>query len=257
MNDNPVYSTVTQTMFTLFASFLLLSCSPGSDEPSVPGTSKKKTGTETEKEKEKDASGVSSGGTKTESTPDVESNASNETNRLADATSPYLRMHADNPINWYPWGEKAFQKAKEEDKPIFLSIGYYTCHWCHVMERKVFMNEAIARKMNGTFVNVKVDREQRPAVDHTYMTAAHRMGRRGGWPLSVFMTPEKKPFWIATYIPPERMTSLIPKIRNLWTGKREKLLRSADRVSRTLNQTTGGSGEDVITQDQLTRTYEG
>ncbi len=165
-------------------------------------------------------------------------------NRLADATSPYLRMHADNPVDWYPWGNEAFEKAKNEDKPVFLSIGYFTCHWCHVMERKVFMNKEIAKQMNDTFVNIKVDREQRPAVDHTYMTAAHRMGRRGGWPLSVFMTPDKKPFFIGTYIPPKRIKPMIDQMANLWKNQRDKLLQNADNVSKAMKQAAGdGSGK--------------
>ncbi len=183
---------------------------------------------------------------------------SDETNDLANASSPYLRIHADNPVHWYPWGEEAFNKAKQEDKPIFLSIGYYTCHWCHVMERKVFMNEEIARQLNDVFVNIKVDREQRPAIDHTYMTAAHRMGRRGGWPLSVFMTPDRKPFFISTYIPPGRMSKLIPRIDRMWNNKRDQLLQNANNVNDALSRTsTGGGGEEVITDEMLTKTYEG
>ena len=173
----------------------------------------------------------------------AEQSADTGENNLADASSPYLRMHADNPIHWYKWGEKAFRKAKEEDKPIFLSIGYYTCHWCHVMERKVFMDKELAQKFNDLFVNIKVDREQRPAVDHTYMTAAHRMGRRGGWPLSVFMTPEKKPFFIGTYIPPERISPLLDRLGKLWTNpdQRKKLLKSASKVSEAMQQAATGS----------------
>ncbi len=179
-------------------------------------------------------------------------------NRLGEATSPYLRMHADNPVDWYAWGDAAFNKAKNEDKPIFLSIGYYTCHWCHVMEKKVFMNEAIAEQLNETFVNIKVDREQRPAVDHTYMTAAHRMGRGGGWPLSVFMTPDRKPFYIATYIPPGRMKQLIKRLGTLWedSEKRKRLIKSAKKISRMMNRSGGGDSDERAVEKKLDKTYD-
>ncbi len=192
--------------------------------------------------------------------PDQEKEPTKETdrNRLADATSPYLKMHADNPVDWHPWGEEAFQKAKEKDRPIFLSIGYYTCHWCHVMERKVFMNEDIARHLNESFISVKVDREQRPAVDHTYMTAAHRMGRRGGWPLSVFMTPDKKPFFIGTYIPPEKFKTLVQRLSKLWnnSNQRKKLIQNAERVEKAL-QSSAGASEREFGKDILHRTFKG
>ncbi len=125
------------------------------------------------------------------------------TNRLARETSPYLLQHAHNPVDWYPWGEEAFEKAREEGKPILLSIGYSACHWCHVMEHESFENEEIAAIMNELFVNIKVDREERPDVDGIYMTAVQIMTGRGGWPLTVFLTPEKKPFFGGTYFPPE------------------------------------------------------
>ncbi|NNE10014.1 MAG: thioredoxin domain-containing protein, partial [Gemmatimonadetes bacterium] len=125
------------------------------------------------------------------------------TNRLARETSPYLLQHAHNPVDWYPWGEEAFAKAREEDKPILLSIGYSACHWCHVMEHESFENEEIAAIMNELFVNIKVDREERPDVDGIYMTAVQIMTGQGGWPLTVFLTPGKKPFFGGTYFPPE------------------------------------------------------
>ncbi|MGB6001489.1 MAG: thioredoxin domain-containing protein, partial [Thermoanaerobaculia bacterium] len=124
-------------------------------------------------------------------------------NRLIDEKSPYLLQHAHNPVDWYPWGEEAFEKARQEDKPIFLSIGYSTCHWCHVMERESFENEKIAALMNELYVNIKVDREERPDVDRVYMTTVQALTGHGGWPLSVWLTPNLKPFFGGTYFPPE------------------------------------------------------
>ena len=125
------------------------------------------------------------------------------TNRLAQETSPYLLQHAHNPVDWYPWGPEAFEKARREDKPIFLSVGYSTCYWCHVMERQCFENESIAAEMNARFVNIKVDREERPDVDQLYMTAVQVLTRQGGWPMSVFLTPDLEPFYGGTYFPPQ------------------------------------------------------
>lgn len=127
---------------------------------------------------------------------------SSQPNRLAKEKSPYLLQHAHNPVDWYPWGDEAFAKAKAEDKPIFLSVGYSTCHWCHVMERESFENEAIAAVLNAHFVSIKVDREERPDVDAVYMEAVQSLTGQGGWPMSVFLTPDKKPFYGGTYFPP-------------------------------------------------------
>src|SRR5512142_3224995 len=124
-------------------------------------------------------------------------------NRLAGETSPYLLQHADNPVDWYPWGPEALARARQEDKPILLSIGYAACHWCHVMERESFEDEAIAKLMNDEFVCIKVDREERPDLDHVYQLVVQLMGRSGGWPLTVFLTPDQKPFFGGTYFPPE------------------------------------------------------
>src|SRR5947209_7937974 len=125
------------------------------------------------------------------------------TNRLADETSPYLLQHAHNPVDWHPWGPEAFEMARREDKPIFLSVGYSTCYWCHVMERQSFENEAIAAEMNRLFINIKVDREERPDVDALYMTAVQVQSHgHGGWPMSVFLTPRLEPFYSGTYFPP-------------------------------------------------------
>ena len=123
-------------------------------------------------------------------------------NRLAHETSPYLLQHKDNPVDWHPWGEEALARARAEDRPIFLSIGYSACHWCHVMERESFEDEAIARLMNENFVCVKVDREERPDLDSIYMSAVVSMTGQGGWPMSVFLTPDLRPFYAGTYFPP-------------------------------------------------------
>src|SRR4030065_648040 len=140
-------------------------------------------------------------------------------NRLTSEVSPYLRQHAHNPVDWYPWGPEAFEKAQKESKPIFLSIGYSTCHWCHVMAHESFENPEVARLMNETFVSIKVDREERPDIDGVYMTVCQMMTGSGGWPLTVVMTPDKEPFFAATYIPKGTrfgragMLDLVPRIK--------------------------------------------
>src|ERR1044072_4216258 len=134
-------------------------------------------------------------------------------NHLINETSPYLLQHADNPCDWYPWGDEAFEKARSENKPVLLSIGYAACHWCHVMAHESFENEAIAQLMNENFVNIKVDREERPDVDAIYMNAVQMMIGQGGWPMTVFLTPDQVPFYGGTYYPPEdrqRMPGLSP-----------------------------------------------
>ena len=130
-------------------------------------------------------------------------------NHLINEKSPYLQQHAHNPVNWYPWGNEAFNKAKREDKPIFLSIGYSTCHWCHVMERESFEDIEIAKMLNEYYVCIKVDREERPDIDQIYMTACQMLTGAGGWPLSVFLDHEKKPFYAGTYFPKDDKLSLI------------------------------------------------
>src|SRR5918911_1479165 len=123
-------------------------------------------------------------------------------NRLIHETSPYLKQHARNPVDWYPWGEEALAKARETDKPILLSIGYSACHWCHVMAHESFEDPATAKVMNDLFVNIKVDREERPDIDQIYMSALHLLGEHGGWPLTMFLTPAGEPVWGGTYFPP-------------------------------------------------------
>jgi uncharacterized protein YyaL (SSP411 family) len=158
-------------------------------------------------------------------------------NRLARETSPYLRQHAHNPVDWYPWGEDALARAKAEDKPIFLSIGYSACHWCHVMERESFENPAIAALMNERFVNIKVDREERPDLDEIYMAATQMLARQGGWPNSVFLTPDLKPFFAGTYFPPEArygrpgFPDILKGVAEAYATKREEIAQVAAEVA--------------------------
>ncbi|SMO77459.1 thioredoxin domain-containing protein [Fodinibius sediminis] len=165
-------------------------------------------------------------------------------NRLAQESSPYLLQHAHNPVNWYPWSEEAFDKARQEDKPVFLSIGYATCHWCHVMAHESFEDREIAALMNDTFINIKVDREERPDIDNTYMLVCQMLSGSGGWPLNVVLTPDKKPFYAATYIPKTGrhgrpgMRELIPWISQLWQNEREKISTSADNIIRSFQQSS-------------------
>lgn len=166
-------------------------------------------------------------------------------NALINEASPYLQQHAHNPVHWYPWGEEAFAKAKKENKPIFLSIGYATCHWCHVMEQEDFEDEEVAAVMNKTFISIKVDREERPDIDQVYMQVAQMMNGQGGWPLNILMTPDKKPFYAATYIPKYSkngrvgMLDLSARVGQLWVQEREKLEQSADKISQALAQRSG------------------
>ncbi len=161
-------------------------------------------------------------------------------NRLIDEKSPYLLQHAYNPVDWFPWGDKAFEKAKEEDKPVFLSIGYSTCHWCHVMERESFESRAVADFLNHHFVSIKVDREERPDIDAVYMAACQAMTGSGGWPLTVFLTPDKKPFFAGTYFPKENrhgrigFMELTEKIRELWENQKQDIFSSADKLLSSL-----------------------
>ena len=157
-----------------------------------------------------------------------------KTNRLINATSPYLLQHAYNPVDWYEWGEEALAKAKKEDKPILVSIGYSSCHWCHVMEHESFENEDIAAIMNENFVSIKVDREERPDIDQIYMDAVQAMGINGGWPLNVFITPDQKPFYGGTYFPPANWSQLLLQISKVYKEKRVDINKSADELTRKL-----------------------
>ena len=183
-------------------------------------------------------------------------------NRLAAEKSPYLLQHADNPVDWYPWGEDAFAHARAENKPIFLSIGYATCHWCHVMERESFSDPIVAALMNEAFVNIKVDREERPDIDQVYMTVCQMLTGSGGWPLTIVMTPDKTPFFAATYLPRETrfgrmgMIDLAPRVQQLWSTEREKLLASAGQISDRLATVARSGGAGAAIDNTLpTRAY--
>ncbi|MEQ1894443.1 MAG: thioredoxin domain-containing protein, partial [Planctomycetota bacterium] len=184
-----------------------------------------------------------------------------EFNRLVFEGSPYLLQHARNPVDWYPWGEEAFARAKEEDKPVFLSIGYSTCHWCHVMEHESFEDEEVAALMNAHFVCVKVDREERPDIDAVYMAVTQAMSGSGGWPMTVFLTPEKKPFFAATYIPKETrfgrkgMLQLVPEIGAVWKARRADIEKSAAEIARIVGE-SGAETELAANREVLQRGRE-
>ena len=169
------------------------------------------------------------------------------TNRLAQETSPYLLQHKNNPVDWYPWGEEALEKARAEDKPILLSVGYSACHWCHVMERESFEDEATAEIMNKHFVNIKVDREERPDVDSIYMSAVQAMTRHGGWPMTVFMTPDGAPFYGGTYFPPvpsrgmPSFKQVLLSLADAYANRREEVLASAENVREFLKESSTAS----------------
>ncbi len=181
-------------------------------------------------------------------------------NRLIKEKSPYLLQHATNPVDWYPWGEEAFEKAKKEDKPIFLSIGYSTCHWCHVMAHESFEDPEVAKLMNETFVNIKVDREERPEIDNIYMAVSQMITGSGGWPLTIIMDADRKPFTAGTYFPKESrfgrigMLELIPKIKDYWDNNREELRLAAKEVISQLQSIETTPGEE-IKQDILNEAF--
>jgi len=178
-------------------------------------------------------------------------------NRLAKEKSPYLLQHAQNPVDWYPWSDAAFAKASKEDKPIFLSIGYSTCHWCHVMERESFEDEQVAELLNDTFVCIKVDREERPDIDSIYMTACSMMTGSGGWPLTIVMTPDKKPFFAGTYFAKQSgygrigMLEMIPRIKEIWQNRRKEVLQSTEKIIEILQQQNRTSPEGALDQKIL------
>lgn len=164
-------------------------------------------------------------------------------NNLANESSPYLLQHKDNPVNWYPWGKEAFEKAKNENKPVFLSIGYSTCHWCHVMAHESFEDTEIAELLNKYFVSVKVDREERPDIDSIYMSVCQAMTGGGGWPMSLFLTPEQKPFFAGTYFPKPTFQSLLKQINKLWQTGREKLVLSGNEIEKVISRENPAQGE--------------
>ncbi len=183
-------------------------------------------------------------------------------NRLIHEKSPYLLAHARQPVDWYPWGDEAFERAKALDRPVFVSIGYATCHWCHVMAHESFEDPEIAQLLNETFVCVKVDREERPDVDQVYMTVCQLLTGSGGWPLTVIMTPDRRPFFAGTYFPKESrfgatgMRDLVPRIAAMWRERRTSLVEAADEVTASLAQAAGTPAEGDVDPAILDRAYE-
>ncbi|GAB6168040.1 thioredoxin domain-containing protein [Clostridium carnis] len=184
-------------------------------------------------------------------------NTNNKSNKLINESSPYLLQHAYNFVDWYPWGEEAFKKAKDENKPIFLSIGYSTCHWCHVMSHESFENEYIGKRMNEVFINIKVDREERPDIDNIFMRVCQMFTGSGGWPLSIVLTPDKNPFFAATYIPKFShsgrigMAELMDKIENIWENEPEKLMYQGEIVRERLSSFNEEISEDRVSKDVI------
>ncbi|MBT3477832.1 MAG: thioredoxin domain-containing protein [Candidatus Marinimicrobia bacterium] len=182
-------------------------------------------------------------------------------NRLAKESSPYLLQHKNNPVDWYPWGEEAFQKAAELNRPIFLSIGYSTCHWCHVMEHESFEDEQVAQLMNENFISIKVDREELPEIDHVYMSVCQAMTGRGGWPLTIIMTPEKEPFFAGTYFPKNGrfgrpgMMELLPSIADAWKNKHDELVQSANRINEFLQKSNKKELGDALNESILNEAF--
>ena len=183
-------------------------------------------------------------------------------NRLKLEKSPYLLQHADNPVDWYAWGPEAFEKAIKENKPIFLSIGYSTCHWCHVMAHESFEYPEVARLMNDVFICIKVDREERPDIDNIYMRVCQMMTGSGGWPLTILMTPDKKPFFAGTYIPRESqhgrlgMMDLVPRIKEVWDTQHDEILKSADKITASLNQIAHDASGPELDKSTLKTAYD-
>ncbi len=189
----------------------------------------------------------------------MNSAASLKPNHLINEKSPYLIQHAYNPVDWYPWGEEAFQKARKENKPILVSIGYSTCHWCHVMEHESYEDPTVAELMNKYLVNIKVDREERPDVDKIYMTAVSAMSGQGGWPLNMFLTPDLKPFYGGTYFPPEAKwgqpawKDVVTQIGKSWQDPehRKKMLTAASSITESLKKYTEVSHDAVARKRRL------
>ena len=190
----------------------------------------------------------------------MKTNALNRANRLVNEKSPYLLQHAYNPVDWYPWGEEAFAKADKENKPIFLSIGYSTCHWCHVMEKDSFEDQEVADLLNEHYVSIKVDREERPDLDQQYMAACQALTGQGGWPLTVFLTPARKPFYAATFIPKSArygmsgMIDILPRLSAFWKEDRERVVKAGDELieaMRKLSKTEANAGSGPVAGREL------
>ncbi|MBI4358003.1 MAG: thioredoxin domain-containing protein [Candidatus Omnitrophica bacterium] len=186
------------------------------------------------------------------------------TNRLIREKSPYLLQHAHNPVDWYPWGNEAFQKAKKDDKPIFLSVGYSTCHWCHVMEEESFSNPEIAKIMNENFVSIKVDREERPDVDNIYMQVVMAMTGSGGWPMTVILTPDLKPFFGGTYFPPEDrwgvpgLVTILNAVARKWKTERKQINASSESITQAIRSEAQKkqAASQTLEEETLKRAYQ-
>lgn len=179
-------------------------------------------------------------------------------NKLSNEKSPYLLQHAYNPVNWYPWGDEAFEKAKKENKPIFLSIGYSTCHWCHVMAHECFEDEEVAGLLNEAFISIKVDKEERPDIDTVYMTICQATTGHGGWPLTILMTPEQKPFYAATYIPKQTrfgmlgLMDLLQEVRTQWQDKQEDMVSTGEQIANLMKREfEGKSNQGTVSKDLI------
>jgi uncharacterized protein YyaL (SSP411 family) len=185
-------------------------------------------------------------------------------NHLKNEKSPYLKQHVNNPVDWYPWGDEAFKKAKAENKPIFLSIGYSTCHWCHVMEHESFEDQAVAKLLNDSFVSIKVDREERPDIDSVFMMVCQMMTGQGGWPLTIFLTPDQKPFFAGTYFPKSSkygrvgMVDILPRIQDIWKNNKTELAQTVDGIQAALNasQVKSTQSPDFDLQQLVDKTKE-
>ena len=177
-------------------------------------------------------------------------------NKLLNETSPYLLQHADNPVDWHPWGEEAFTKAHLENKPVFVSIGYSTCHWCHVMAHESFENPDIAEYLNKNYVSVKVDREERPDIDQVYMRACQAVTGSGGWPMSIFMLPDKRPFFAGTYFPPQQFLQILRALHSSWQSDSGLIEESAEQIKDIVNRMFPDRPASVLSgkdEHQLTR----
>ncbi len=183
-------------------------------------------------------------------------------NRLIGEKSPYLLQHAYNPVDWYPWGDEAFRKAREQDRPIFLSIGYSTCHWCHVMERESFENPVIAGQMNRLFVNIKMDREERPDVDRVYMAYVQAVSGGGGWPMSVWLTPDLKPIYGGTYFPPDDrygrpgFPAVLDKVAEAWREQRDAVVRSSETITAQLRAAVAATPRQLVDSSVFYRAFK-
>jgi len=183
-------------------------------------------------------------------------------NHLANEQSPYLLQHADNPVDWYPWGKEAFKKARELDRPIFLSIGYSTCHWCHVMEHESFEDDSVAKLLNDSFISIKVDREELPEIDHVYMSVCQAMTGGGGWPLTIVMTPAKEPFFAGTYFPKDKrggrsgLFQILPMIADAWNSKREDIMTSVGQVKNYLDRLNSKPAGNNFSTELINRAYD-